>query len=132
MSAFEDVVAGELETLLRAAVPPRAIRLTVRELMVTRIERGAIGAREISETMEAALLAACRLLRAGRASEDMVETVLDAALEAVRGHGGESARWMPEARHAAVTVFRQLAEEHSDEPIWRWLARRIDLHYLYS
>ncbi len=132
MSVFEEVVAGELATLLRAAVPPRAIRLTVRELLVTHIERGPIGAREISETMEAALLAACRLLRAGRASEDVVETVLDAALEAVRGHGGESARWMPEAQHAAGTVFHQLAEEHSDEPVWRWLAGRLDLHYLRS
>ncbi len=130
MSAFEQVVALELESLLRAAVPPRAIRLTVRELMVSRIERGPLGAREIGETMQATLLAACRLFRAGRASEDVVETVLDAALEAIRGHGGESARWVPEARHAAVTVFHQLAQEYSDEPMWRWFAGRLDLYYL--
>ncbi len=127
MSTFEELVAGELELLLRAAVPLRGIRLTMRELVVTHIERGPIGAREISETMEAALLAACRLLRAGRASEDVVETVLGGAFEAIRGHGGESARWMPEARHAARTVFVQLASQYRDEPIWQWLTGRVDL-----
>ena len=132
MSTFEEVITVELETLIRAAVPPRAIRLTVRELMVTRIERGPMGAREISDTIQAVLLAACRLVQAGHASEDVVETVLGAALEAVRGQGGESARWLPEARHAAGTFFSQFAQEHTDEPIWRWLAGRLDLRYLES
>ena len=129
MRSFEEVVAVELQTLLRAAVPPRGIRLTVRELMVTRIERGPIGAREIGEAVEATLWAACRLVREQQASEDMIETVLEAALEAVRGHGGESARWMAEARYAALTVLDQLAREHVDEPTWRWLAGRFDLRY---
>ena len=129
MTSFEEVVAVELQALLRTAVPPRGIRLTVRELLVTRIERGPIGAREIGEAVQATLWAACRLVRERQASEEMIETVLDAALEAVRGHGGESARWMTEARHAALSVFDQLAREHVDEPTWRWLAERLDLRY---
>ena len=129
MTSFEEVVAVELQTLLRTAVPPRGIRLTVRELLVSRIERGPIGAREIGEAVEATLWAACRLVRERQASEDMIETVLDAALEAVRGQGGESARWMAEARHAALSVLDQLARAHADEPTWRWLAERLDLRY---
>ena len=129
MISFEEVVTVELQMLLRTAVPPRGIRLTVRELLVTRIERGPIGAREIGEAVQATLWAACRLVRERQASEDMIETVLDAALEAVRGHGGESARWMAEARHAALSVLDQLAREHVDEPTWGWLAGRLDLRY---
>jgi hypothetical protein len=52
--------------------------------------------------------------------------------DAIRRRGGKTARWLPEARQAAVAVFHQLAQEHSDEPIWRWLAGRFDLHYLRS
>jgi len=125
MSSFDEIVAAELGTLLRTAVPPRGIRLTVRELLVTRIERGPIGPREIAEVVEATLSAACRLVRERRASADMLETVLTAALEAVRGQGGESARWMPEARTAAFAVFDHLAQEHAEEPTWRWLAGRV-------
>jgi hypothetical protein len=130
MNAFDEVVAVELDLLVRTAVPPRAIRLTVRELLVARLERGPLGAKEIGEAVAAILLAACGLVRAGRASEDMIETVLDAAREAVRGHGGESARWVPEVRRAALSVFDQLARQHGDEPTWRWLSARLDLHQL--
>ena len=55
---FEDVVAAELLGLLRAGVPARAVRLTVRELVVTRIERGRLGAREVSDAVEAVMRAA--------------------------------------------------------------------------
>jgi hypothetical protein len=132
MRPFEEIVAVELQTLLRAEVLPRGVRLTVRELLVTRIERGPIGAREIGEAVEATLWAACRLVRERKAPEDMIETVLDAALEAVRGQGGESARWIAEARNAALAVFEQLAQEHSDEPTWRWLSGRLQLQDLRS
>jgi hypothetical protein len=101
----------------------------VRELVVTLIERGPLGAREIGEAVEATVWAACRLVRERQASEDMIETVLDAALEAVRGHGGESARWMAEARQAAHSVLDQMAREHAEEPTWRWLAVRLELRY---
>lgn len=132
MNSFEELVAMELERLQRAAVPPRGIRLTVRELVVTRIERGPLGAREIGEAVESALAAACRMVRERQASEDMVETVLEAALEAVRGHGGESARWIAEARQAALGVLDQMAREYVEEPTWRWLAGRIELRYSRS
>jgi hypothetical protein len=52
-----------------------------------------------------------------RASEDLVETVCRATLEAVRGRGGESTRWLGEATSAAYIVL--------DEPTWRWLAGRL-------
>ena len=53
---FSLAIAMTLSTLailLRAGVPPRAVRLTVRELLVARIERGPLGAREVSEVVEA-------------------------------------------------------------------------------
>ena len=38
MNQFEQLVAAELSGLLRAGVPVRGMRLTVRELIVTRID----------------------------------------------------------------------------------------------
>jgi hypothetical protein len=122
---FEEVVAVELLGLLRAGAPSRAVRLTVRELVVTRIERGPLGAREVSDAVEAAVRAACRLVRALDAPEELVETVCRAALEGVRGHGGESTRWMAEASSAASVVLDELAQERTEEPAWRWLARQV-------
>jgi hypothetical protein len=54
VSAFEESLRDELSWLLRAGVPPRAIRLAVRERVVVQLERGPLGAREVSEAMEAA------------------------------------------------------------------------------
>jgi hypothetical protein len=125
MRPFEEAVASELTGLLRAGVPVRAVRLTVRELLVGRIERGPLGAREVSDAVEAAVRAACRLVRELDAPDDLVETVCRAALEAVRGHGGESARWLAEATSAAYAVLDELAREGPEEPTWRWLARRL-------
>ena len=125
MRPFEDFVASELARLLRASVPPRAIRLTVRELVVARIERGPLGAREVSDTVESAVRAACRLAQGLDAPAELVETVCRAAVEAVRGHGGESARWLADASSAASAVLDELARERAEEPSWRWLARRL-------
>ena len=125
MNAFEDVVAAELSDLLRAEVPVRGVRLTVRELVVARIERGPLGAHEISETVEAAVRAACRLVRELDAPPEVVDTVCRGALEAVRGHGGESARWLGEAVDAASAVLDAQARERADELPWRWLAARV-------
>lgn len=126
MRPFEETVSAELAWLLRAGVPPRALRLTVRELVVTRLERGALGGREVSDAVAAAVRAACRLVRELDAPGDVVETVCRAALEAVRGHGGESARWIPEATSAVYAVLDELAREGAAEPAWRLVARRLE------
>lgn len=118
-------MTSELEALVRAGVPVRGIRLTVRELVVTRIERGPLGAREISEAVDAMVRAACRMAREMRAPEELVEAVCLAALEAVRGHGGESARWLDEATSAAYAALDELARERAEEPGWGWLAGRL-------
>jgi hypothetical protein len=125
MRPFEEEIVSELAWVLRAGVPERGLRLTVRELLITRIGRGPLGAREVSDAVEAAVRAACRLVRELDAPEDVVETVCRAALEAVRGHGGESARWLPEATSAVQAVFDELARERADEAAWRWLGRRL-------
>jgi hypothetical protein len=120
MSAFEEAVAGELAALLRAGVPARAIRLTVRELVVVRLERGRLDAREVREAAELAVRAACRLVRELDAPPEVVETVCRAALEAVRGHGGETARWLPEATSAVGAVLEELARERREVWHGRW------------
>jgi len=125
MRAFEEAMASELTILLRAGVPPRAVRLTVRELLVARIERGPLGAREVSEVVEATVRAVCRLAYQLDAPDELVEAVCRAALDAVRGHGGESARWLSEASSAAYTVLDELARERAEDPAWRWVARRL-------
>jgi hypothetical protein len=43
----------------------------------------------------------------------------------VRGHGGESARWLAEARGVAHAVLDELARERAEEPSRRWIARRL-------
>jgi len=59
------------------------------------------------------------------APPEVVETVCRAALEAVRGHGGESARWLAEATSAASAVLEEQARERSDEEAWPWLVGRM-------
>jgi hypothetical protein len=125
MRPFEEEIVSELAWVLRAGVPERGLRLTVRELLITRIGRGPLGAREVSDAVEAAVRAACRLARELDAPDYVVETVCRAALEAVRGHGGESARWLPEATSAVQAVFDELAQERADQAAWRWLGRRL-------
>ena len=125
MTTLEDVIAAELRALLRAGVPTRGVRLTVRELVVTRIERGPLGPREVSEAVAAMVREACRLVRDAGATDEMVEAVCQAALEAVRGHGGESARWVPEATRAAAEALEELAREGGGHPTWWWVAGRL-------
>jgi hypothetical protein len=126
MSPFEAMVAAELTALLRAGAPSRAVRLTVRELVVERIVRGPLGAREVSDAVEATVRAACILVREQSAPEELVEIVGGASLEAVRGHGGESARWLTEAAGAVSAVLDELTRTRAGEPGWTWLARRAD------
>ena len=125
MRPFEEAVASELASLLHAGVPAHGVRLTVRELLVTRFERGPLGAREVSEVVEASVRAACRLARDLETPDELIETVCVAALDAVRGHGGESARWLAEATRAAAAVLDELAREHAEAQSGRWLARRL-------
>ena len=125
MRPFEEAVASELTWLLHAGVPAHGVRLTVRELLVARFERGPLGAREVSEVVESSVRAACRLARGLEAPDELIETVCVAALDAVRGHGGESARWLAEATGAAAAVLDELARDHGEAQSWRWLARRL-------
>jgi hypothetical protein len=125
VNPFEQAIQVELAQLLRAGVPVRAVRISVREMVVTRLGRGPLGPREVGDTVEAAVRAACRLVRELDAPDEVVEIVCRSALEAVRGHGGESARWLAEATSAADAVLDELAREHA-APTWHWLARRLD------
>jgi hypothetical protein len=125
MNPFEAIVAAELTDLLRAGAPPRAVRLTVRELVVDRIVREPLGPREISDTVESTVRAACALVSELGASAEWVEIVWGASFEAVRGHGGESARWLAQATGAASSVLDELILARAGEPAWSWLARRL-------
>lgn len=125
MTGFEDTITSALTELLRAGVPLRGVRLTVRELLVARIERGPLDVREISDTVETAVRAACRLVWELNAPQEVVETVCRGVLEAVRGHGGESARWLADAASTASAVLDELARERAEDPTWRWLAGRV-------
>jgi hypothetical protein len=125
MRPFEEALTAELAGLLRASVPARAVRITVRERLVTRFERGPLGAREVQDAVEAAVRAACRLAQELDAGDEVVEVVCWAALEAVRGHGGESARWLPDATRAVAALLEELAPERVREPAWGWLAARL-------
>jgi hypothetical protein len=122
---FERVVLTELTWLVRAGAPPRAVRLTVRELVSARIEQGPLGASAVGDTVEATVRAACDLARELDAADELVESVCRAALESVRGHGGESARWLAEATHAAHGVLLERARERAEDPRWRWLVSRL-------
>ena len=119
MSALEEALRDELSWLLRAGVLPRGIRIAVRERLVLRLERGQLGAREVSDAMEAAVRAACRLVRELDAPDELVDMVCRAALEAVRGHGGETSRWLADAATTADAVLDELARAHREEPLWR-------------
>jgi hypothetical protein len=118
MSAFEATLAAELASLLRSGAPARAVRITVRERVVARLERGPLGAREVGDTVESAVRAACRLGRELQVPDELVDTVYCAALEAVRGHGGQSARWLGEATVVATTVLDEWSHEGAER--WRY------------
>ena len=69
-----------LAELVRAGVPIRGVRLTVRELFVARIERGPLGPREVSEAVESMVRAACRRVQDLVAPDERVETGCRATL----------------------------------------------------
>ena len=126
MTKFADDLSAELSVLVRAGVPMHGIRLTVRERIVERLGRGPLGAREVSESVEAAVRAACRLAASSDAADDLVDTVCRAAFEAVRGQGGYSGRWLTHAMNADEAVLDELSHEHRHEPAWPWLRRRLE------
>ena len=119
MTPFDQAVAHELRLLLRIGLPTRAVRVAVRELLTARIvERGPLDAREVSDAVQATMRAACLVVRELDASEELVDTVCVACLEAVRGHGGETARWLADATRAANAVLEELADERARR-VWR-------------
>jgi len=67
----------------------------------------------------------CAVSRARDASVDVVEIVCMAALEAVRGHGGQTAQWLGAATSTIAEALDELARERAEEPGWRWLVRRV-------
>jgi hypothetical protein len=42
----------------------------------------------------------------------------------VRGHGGETARWLTVAAGTTDAVLDELALQHAEEPSWRWGTQR--------
>ena len=108
MKVFETSVMEELADLWRAGVPARGMRITVRELVVAHMERGSLGAREVTMTVEETVRAACRLVHERGAPDELVDLVRNAALEAVRGHGGTSAAWLADAMSAVDEMLDEL------------------------
>jgi hypothetical protein len=125
MSAFEQAVTVELTRLLHAGGPPRAVRLTVREMVVARMERGRLGPQDVSDAVESAVRAACRLAREMDGGDELVDVVCRAALEAVRGQGGLTARWLDDATRAAGAALDDEARAHPAAAGWRPLAARL-------
>ena len=74
--------------------------------------------------MEATVRAACRVMREADAPPDLVDMVCLAALDVVRGHGGETARWLTAAGATADTVLDGLAGGRVGQPPWRWTGPR--------
>ena len=77
------------------------------------------------DTTESVIRAACRLVRSVEAPEELVEIVCRATLEVIRGHGGESTRWLPDATSAARVVLDELARERAEHGAWRRLAGQV-------
>jgi len=125
VNPFEEAMLSELGALVRAGVPVRGVHITVRELLSARMERGPLGPREVGDAVEATVRAACRLVRERDASGELVETVCRATIEVVRGHGGETARWLTVAMSVTHSVLDELARERAEEPTWRWIAGRL-------
>ena len=125
MSAFEHAVTAELTWLLRAGGPPRAVRLTVREMVVGRMERGRLGPHDVTDAVESAVRAACRLAREMEAGDELVDVVCRAALEAVRGQGGLTARWLDEATRAAGAALEEGARVDPSGRGWPPLTARL-------
>jgi hypothetical protein len=124
VNPFEETLREEMSWLLRAGMPVRAIRLTVRDRLVVHLARGPLGAREVTDAMEATVRAACRVVREADAPEDLVDIVCLAALDVVRGHGGETARWLTAAAATADTVLDELTGGRVGQPSWRWIGTR--------
>jgi hypothetical protein len=146
--AVDARMAAELSFLIRARAPARAIRLTIRERVVAqiddeRIDERPFGEQRVLDAVERILRAAVHVQQqlagqrlagselaghalAGRelvSAGDLVETAYLASLDAVRGHGGETSRWIDRATRHAHDVLNELAA-HGVEPLW---ARRVRL-----
>jgi len=108
VNPFEETLREEMSWLLRAGMPARAIRLTVRDRLVVQLGRGPLGPREVTGAMEATVRAAYRVVREADAPQDLVDIVCLTALDVVRGHGGETARWLTTAAATADAVLDEL------------------------
>jgi hypothetical protein len=70
----------------------------------------------VGDAVESAVGAACRLARELQAPDELVEIVCRAALEAVRGHGGQSATWLDKATLAADAVLGDWSRQGVTDP----------------
>jgi hypothetical protein len=118
-------MAAELALLVRAGVPARAVRLAIRERLTVGLGEGPLGARSVVDAVERALRAACQVQQEIAGSTELVETVYVASLEAVRGHGGETAQWIAEATRRAHAVLNEMAAR-GVQPVWAQRVRHVD------
>ena len=123
MSAFEDGLRWSCRGSCAPRCRPARCASPCGSSSSRSLERGPLGAREVSESVETTVRVAWRLVEELDAPEELVETVCRAALEAVRGHGGDSARWLDEAMGAADAVLDELARRHGGDSTGAWLTR---------
>jgi hypothetical protein len=121
MTVADPRLVAELSLLVRARVPARAVRRTIRDAVMTQIGRAPCGPTSVVEAVERTLRAAFQVQRESAGPGELIEVVYVASLEAVRGHGGETARWVADARRRAQAVLNEMAVP-GVEPLW---ARRI-------
>ena len=74
---------------------------------------------------EHALRAACQVQQEITGSTELVETVYVAAIEAVRGHGGQTAQWIAESTRRAHAVLNEMAGR-GVQPVWAQRVRQVD------
>lgn len=125
MTTADPGIAAELALLVRAGVPAHAVRLAIRERLIVRLGAGPLGPHNAGDAVERALRAACQVQQEIGGSTELVATVYLASLEAVRGHGGETAQWLAESTRRAHAVLNEMAAR-GVQPVWVQRVRQVD------
>lgn len=125
MNDLEKRLVAEMAWLLEAGAGLRTVRVTVYEEMVTYLVLEPTGSRRVHGAVEASLRAAYRMLHEYGAPDDLLDTVLESALDAVRGHGGETSRWIREAVQNAYLLLEQFETERGIDSGWRKILERF-------